>query len=83
MLCLTGGGENKAQDSVKKHTQLNPNATIKEILKCSSNAFQTWRYLHESDPTNDAYVISYEYMRLNLIADILRETCVKLMQEEG
>ena len=79
-LCIDTGKTNKAQlkDWLNKNKRACPTGSIKEVLVYSSDAFQTWRYLHETNDTEDIYVISYEYLRLDLIAHLLRDTCMQL-----
>ena len=79
-LCIDTGKTNKEQlkDWLNKNKRACPSGSLKEVLVYSSDAFQTWRYLHETNDTEDIFVISYEYLRLDLIAHLLRDTCMQL-----
>ena len=84
-ICIDTGKTNKDQlnDWIKKNKRLDSKVSIKEILKYCSNAFQTWRYLHEVNDTDDLFVISYEYLRLDLIANKFRDTFMQLMHNNA
>ncbi len=49
-----------------------PDNSIAGILKRSSDAFLTWRYLHESGRPGRVVTLHYEFHFLGLIADSLR-----------
>ena len=51
---------------------------LRSVLFRSRNAFQTWRYLHEMGKKNCYVLFKYEFHRLGLICDIIREHILKI-----
>ena len=73
-LTLALGGGTRPADAV--HPDIAPTSSpvpydLKAVLIRSSDAFQTWRYLHEQEQAGVAF--EYEFRRLNLICEIVRQ----------
>ena len=57
--------------------------SVKAVLRRSSNAFITWRYLHEGGVPGQYMVYRYEFIRLELIAQSLRKHIVELISRQS
>jgi hypothetical protein len=55
--------------------------SLKSVLLRSSNAFETWRYLHEVRTQEEFIFYSFEFYRLGLICDIVRAYTIELLQQ--
>ncbi|MDH5184946.1 MAG: hypothetical protein OEX12_13770 [Gammaproteobacteria bacterium] len=67
-----------SNQSPPNRTEPRKEPSLKNILITSSNTFQTWRYMYEIMEHKVHKPICYEYMRLDLIAHLVRSTCIQL-----
>lgn len=58
-------------------------SSLKAVLVRSSDAFKNWRYLHEHSTDSKLAVLKYEYMRLDLIAHLLRDIAVNVLHSKS
>ena len=76
----TGNVNNTELESWNMREYSKKGVSLEEVLKRSGDAFVNWRYFHEQDDHNQLIVLNYEFTRLSLIAHVLREIAVKLLQ---
>jgi hypothetical protein len=55
--------------------------SLKGVLLRSSDAFVSWRYVHEQRNDPKLVELTYEYLRLDLIAHLLRDVAVKVLEK--
>ena len=64
--------EELAQLDDGKNTVERPDNSLPAVLRRCSDAFQTWRYLHEGGPPGSITIYRYEFHYLDVAADSLR-----------
>jgi len=55
---------------------------LKSVLVRSSDAFKTWRYMHEGGKVGQYAYYNYEFARLELICNVVRSHIIKLLNNE-
>ena len=58
----------------------NSSNDLKSVLIRSSDAFITWRYIHEGGKEGEYVKYDYEFYRLELICDIVRARLTGILQ---
>ena len=56
---------------------------LKSVLIRSSNAFITWRYIHEGAKKGEYVKYDYEFYHLELICDITRSHLTAILQTKS
>lgn len=69
--------EDDLKRASEEATRKNQDSSLKGVLTRSSDAFFTWRYLHEQASTGKVRLIRYEFARMALIANVLRSHVIQ------
>jgi hypothetical protein len=79
------GATNRDELDEWKKRKVSPDAdaSLKAVLVKSSDAFVTWRYLHEHSGNSKLTMLTYEYLRLDLVAHLLRDFAVKILHNKS
>jgi hypothetical protein len=71
--------EKEIHEMMNKRTSPTSDTSLRGVLLRSSDAFINWRYVHEQRDSNNPTVVTYEHMRLDLIAKVLKGIAVKFI----
>lgn len=66
----------------ERKTSPDTDSSLKGVLLRSSDAFVSWRYVHEQRNDPKLVELTYEYMRLDLIAHLLRDVAVTVLTKQ-